>query len=85
MPLMTWDLSIRTSSHCTRSVSHSDLFVPIGSTLKLGERAFFFTVPILWNSLLVDVRTWDILLNFKKRLKTYFYHFNIEYYFNPAL
>ena len=55
-----------------RSALKGDLVVP-RSRLKLGERAFRFAAPWLWNELPPDIRKSSTLATFKKHLKTFLF------------
>ena len=44
-------------------------FPPMKSSKTLGNRAFMFAAPELWNSLLHDIRTTTSLSRFKIKLK----------------
>ena len=51
-------------------------FPPMKSWKTLGNRAFMFTAPKLWNSLLHDIRTTTSLSCFKIKLKKKNYFLN---------
>jgi len=40
---------------------------------KLGERAFSYAGPVIWNNLPVDIRAEPYITHFKNILKTYFF------------
>jgi len=40
-----------------RSAEHGDLFVPRTRTTRLGRRSFFIAAPVVWNSLLLHLRS----------------------------
>ena len=65
---ISWSLcSIQNSSPCTNL-----LHVPI-SNIGKGDRAFMIAGPKVWNSLPSNIRTITNLVDFKKKLKTFFY------------
>ena len=47
---------------------------PDVSTATCGQRAFSFSAPKLWNSLLAFIKLTESLANFKERLKTYLFN-----------
>lgn len=64
----------KTSSYQLRSSAGLLLQVPSGKSLKtLGDRAFTYSAPKLWNSLPSNIRSTQSLNEFKKLLKTFLF------------
>jgi len=55
-----------------RSENPRNYYVPRVRT-KLGERAFSYTGPVVWNNLPVYIRAEPDIARFKNTLKTYFF------------
>ena len=54
-----------------RSATRGDLVVPRTRTVKLGPRSFYVLGPTLWNSLLLELRSYELTLEtFKAKLKS---------------
>ena len=64
-------LEYRVSTYGTRSISNNDLKVPKVS--RLGDRAFGFAGPWLWNKLPRSIRASSSFEQFKKQLKTHLF------------
>ncbi|TWW81775.1 hypothetical protein D4764_01G0015900 [Takifugu flavidus] len=56
-----------------RSQNAGLLVVPRVSRSRIGDRAFSYQAPLLWNQLPVQVREADFIATFKIRLKTYLF------------
>ena len=57
-------------SRCLRSSGERRLGIPVRNMRTVGERAFSFLAPTVWNSLPRDLRNATTLSTFKKKLKT---------------
>ena len=55
---------------CLRSANLSRLTVPLCRLSTYGCRAFYYTVPAIWNSLPDELRNSDSFDSFKRFLKT---------------
>ena len=59
-------------SRTLRSTGANLLYVPKSNIVK-GDRAFMIAGPKVWNSLPSNIRAITNLVDFKKKLKTFFY------------
>jgi hypothetical protein len=66
-------IKIYRQSRSLRSSSDKTKLVIPKRNSKYGERAFSFFGPKLWNSLPQNIREANSLLNFKKKLKTFYF------------
>ena len=60
----------RTVRSDLRSENSQNYYVPRVRT-KLGERAFFYAGPVVWNNLLMYIRAEPDITRFKNILKTF--------------
>ena len=67
-------LSIRESSHNTRSSQSLTLSVPRTELVTFGDRAFSNAAPRLWNALPASIRDIQNISVFKKSLKTHLFN-----------
>ena len=65
-------LNRRTVRPGIRSENSQNYYFPRVRT-KLGERAFSYTEPVVWNNLPVYIRAEPDIAHFKNTLKTYFF------------
>jgi hypothetical protein len=65
-------LITETPSRSLRSFSQHKLKIPFIKS-KLGERAFAFSAPTIWNSLPAHLRTCTSITTFHALLKTHFF------------
>jgi len=75
-PLYLTDMISRfgKGSQRLRSAAHGNLAVRPTRTVRMGPRSFAVSGPTLWNSLPVELKTMQILLeSFKLKLKTYLF------------
>ena len=64
----------RNVARTLRSSSSTELlFVPKSRTMMYGDRSFEVASPILWNNLLVSLRTAKCLTQFRSQLKTHLF------------
>ena len=59
-----------------RSASTRQLFIPQVRLSTVGTRAFPVAGPKFWNSLPADITAIDSLPVFRRRLKSYLFHFS---------
>jgi hypothetical protein len=66
--------SIQARSHL-RSADRGDLIVPKTRTAKAGGRGFRMSGPVVWNSLPLSLRNYELSCsNFRSKLKTHLYN-----------
>ena len=71
----TWGKTVALAhsvSRTLRSTGANLLYVPKSNIVK-GDRAFMIAGPKVWNSLPSNIRAITNLVDFKKKLKTFFY------------
>ena len=57
-----------------RSATRGDLVVPRTRTVKMGPRSFYVSGPTLWNSLPLELRSYELTLEtFKAKLKSHLF------------
>ena len=67
-------LSFKHSRYNLRSVGNNTLGRPeIKSAKTTGDRAFAIAAPVLWNTLLPNLRAIDNIASFKKQLKAHLF------------
>ena len=70
-------IQVYTPSRSLRSADKLLLTKPI-TKLKVGERSFCYSAPVLWNKLPFELRSCTRLPTFKKYLKTHFFRIAFE-------
>ena len=67
------EISLYKPSRNLRSSNDERIFKVPKTNLKLGERAWRFAAPTVWNALPTDIRYSESKAVFKKRLKTFYF------------
>ena len=70
-------IQVYTPSRSLRSADKLLLTKPI-TKLKVGERSFCYSAPVVWNKLPFELRSCTRLPTFKKHLKTHFFRIAFE-------
>lgn len=66
-------ITINNTDYTTRQVSAPRLYVPVARSRRLGDRAFTFAAPTIWNALPSDLRSNTNYKSFKMHLKTFLF------------